>query len=76
MILFIQIRYFRESNLVSRILILELIQVVFTPPYDIVGIIGPISWVSSHSVIAHTHKVRRLVGSISLVLGHVVPSLL
>ena len=61
MILLIQIRYFRESNLVTRILILELIQIVFTPPNDIVGIIRPVSWVSSHSIIAHTDQVRRLV---------------
>ena len=61
MILFIQIRYFRESNLVARILILEFIQVVLTPPYDIVSIIRPVSRVSSHSIITHTDKVWGLI---------------
>ena len=57
-------------------MILKLVQVVFTPPYYIVGIVGSISRVSTHSIVIDAYKIRGLVRPISLVLWHIVPSLL
>jgi len=63
--------------LISRILVLKLIQVILTPPYNVIGIIGSISWISSHAIVATntTDKIGGGIWAISLVLRHVVSSL-
>ena len=75
MVLFIQISYFGETNLIARILVLKLIQVVLAPSYNVIGIIGAISGISTHAIVANTDEIGGGIGAISLVLRHVVSSL-
>ena len=75
MVLFIQISYFRETNLIARILVLKLIQVILAPSYNVIGIIGAISRICTHAIVTNTDKIWGGVGAISLVLWHVVSSL-
>ena len=75
MVLFIQISYFGETNLIARILVLKLIQVVLAPSYNVIGIIGAISGISTHAIVANTDEIGGGIGAISLVLWHVVSSL-
>ena len=76
MILFIQICNLGQSNLIARILVLELIQDVLASSDNSNGIISAVSWIASKSIIIHTHEIWTLVRTVSWAsLDVVLPSI-
>ena len=70
MILSIQICYFREPNLITTVLVLQIIKIIFAPSDNVDSIVV----ISSHySIITNTYKIGRLVGSISLMAWNILP---